>query len=73
MVETKLAPDTIIYSAGICACEKGQQWQQALSLLSDMVETRLEPTAISYNAGRNAGEKGQQWQRGSGPCRCSAA
>jgi len=31
----------ISYSAEISACEKGQKWEQALSLLEDWCETSL--------------------------------
>eukprot|EP00959_Pyramimonas_sp_CCMP1952_P365572 7656432-Pyramimonas_sp.AAC.1 len=37
----------VSYNAGISACEKGAQWQPALSLLSDMRAAKLEPTVIS--------------------------
>ena len=53
----------VSYNAGICACEKGRQWQQALALLSKMRETKLEPDVISYASGASACEKGDQWQR----------
>ena len=53
----------VSYSAGISACEKGRQWQQALSLLIEMWEATLEPNVISYTAGISACEKGDQWQR----------
>ncbi|CAK0872581.1 unnamed protein product, partial [Prorocentrum cordatum] len=33
----------VSYSAGVSACEKGQQWQRALALLSEMWEAKLEP------------------------------
>ena len=36
----------VIYSAGISACEKGEQWQPALALLSEMWEAKLEPNVI---------------------------
>ncbi|CAK0853897.1 unnamed protein product [Prorocentrum cordatum] len=42
---------------------KGEQWQRALALLSEMWEAKLEPDVISYNAGISACEKGEQWQR----------
>ncbi|CAK0825238.1 unnamed protein product [Prorocentrum cordatum] len=35
------------YNAGISACEKGDQWQRALALLSEMWEAKLEPVVIS--------------------------
>ncbi|CAK0800611.1 unnamed protein product [Prorocentrum cordatum] len=64
MREAKLEPNVISYSAGISACEKGDQWQRALALLSEMRDAKLEPNAIfSYNAGMSACEKGEQWQR----------
>ncbi|CAK0809448.1 unnamed protein product [Prorocentrum cordatum] len=63
MWEAKLEPDVISYSAGISACEKGEQWQRALALLSEMWEAKLEPNVISYSAGISACEKGEQWQR----------
>ncbi|CAK0894594.1 unnamed protein product [Prorocentrum cordatum] len=53
------------YSAGISACEKGEQWQPALALLSEMREAKLEPDAISstiYFAGISACEQSGQWQ-----------
>ncbi|CAK0825239.1 unnamed protein product [Prorocentrum cordatum] len=62
MREVKLEPDVISYSAGISACEKGEQWQRALALLSEMREMKLEPNIISYNAGISACEKREQWQ-----------
>ncbi|CAK0873284.1 unnamed protein product [Prorocentrum cordatum] len=52
------------YSAGISACEKGEQWQRALALLREMSEAKLQPDVISYNAGISAcGDNGGQWQR----------
>ncbi|CAK0858315.1 unnamed protein product [Prorocentrum cordatum] len=50
------------YSAGISACENGEQWQLALALLSEMRAAKLEPNDISYSAGISACEKGEQWQ-----------
>ena len=37
----------VSYNAGISACEKGEQWQRALTLLSEMWEAELEPNVIS--------------------------
>ena len=37
----------VSYNGGISACEKGEQWQRALSLLSEMWEAKLEPGVIS--------------------------
>ena len=36
----------VSYNAGISACEKGEQWQRALALLSEMWEAKLEPNVI---------------------------
>ncbi|CAK0797573.1 unnamed protein product, partial [Prorocentrum cordatum] len=36
----------VSYSAGISACEKGEQWQRALALLREMWEAELEPSVI---------------------------
>ena len=52
-------------SAAISACEKGQQWQQALSLLAVMHLTFALPEVIFLftQAVISACEKGQQWQQ----------
>ncbi|CAK0788104.1 unnamed protein product [Prorocentrum cordatum] len=66
MREAKLEPNVIFsYSAGISACEKGEQWQRALALLSEIRKAKLGPVVISlsYNAGISACEKCEQWQR----------
>ncbi|CAK0904775.1 unnamed protein product [Prorocentrum cordatum] len=52
------------YSAGISACERGEQWQRALLLLSEMREAKLEPDVI-HHAGISACEKDGQWQQAS--------
>ncbi|CAK0878225.1 unnamed protein product [Prorocentrum cordatum] len=57
------AQPLVSYGVGISACEKGEQWQMALSLLREMWEAKLEPTVIGYSAGINACQKGEQWQR----------
>ncbi|CAK0852609.1 unnamed protein product, partial [Prorocentrum cordatum] len=59
----KAAAQLISYSVGISACEKGEQWQRALALLSEMKEVKLEPNDFSYSAGVTACEKGGQWQQ----------
>ena len=38
----------VSYNAGISACEKGEQWQRALALLSEMWEVKLEPNVVFY-------------------------
>ncbi|CAE8615408.1 unnamed protein product, partial [Polarella glacialis] len=57
----KVIPNEISYSAAISACEKGGQWQLALSLLSSMPVMKAIPNEISYNAAISACEKGGQW------------
>ncbi|CAK0895326.1 unnamed protein product [Prorocentrum cordatum] len=37
----------LYYSAGISACEKGEQWQPALALLSELREAKLEPDSAT--------------------------
>ncbi|CAK0879656.1 unnamed protein product [Prorocentrum cordatum] len=51
------------YNAGISACAKGEQWQRALALLSEMWEAKLDPDVTSYSAGITACKSGGQWQR----------
>ncbi|CAK0897889.1 unnamed protein product [Prorocentrum cordatum] len=62
------------YNAAISACEKTEQWQRALALLSEMWEAKLEPDVISFNAGISACEKARAGRAssGSGLWRCSA-
>ena len=65
-------PNVISYSAVIIACEKGQQWQQALGLLAVMQQTAVLPNRISYIAVISACEMGLLWQQalGLGPWAC---
>jgi len=37
MWETKLEPYLVIYNVGRSACEKGEQWHQALSMLGEIL------------------------------------
>jgi len=48
------------YSSAISACEKGQQWEQALNLLPEMRRSWLEPNVISYSSAISACEKGRK-------------
>ncbi|CAK0803183.1 unnamed protein product [Prorocentrum cordatum] len=50
------------YSACISACESGEQWQRALTLLGEMWEAKVAPNVISYNALIGASGKSEQWQ-----------
>ncbi|CAK0795975.1 unnamed protein product [Prorocentrum cordatum] len=56
------SPTSSLYSSGISACEKGEQWQRALALLGDIWGAKLVPNVFSYSAGISACEKGGQWQ-----------
>ena len=48
--------------ARIGACEKGGQWQLALSLFQNMSSVKVIPGVISYSAAISACEKSGQWQ-----------
>eukprot|EP00747_Dinoflagellata_sp_TGD_P134740 gnl/TRDRNA2_/TRDRNA2_175367_c3_seq8.p1 gnl/TRDRNA2_/TRDRNA2_175367_c3~~gnl/TRDRNA2_/TRDRNA2_175367_c3_seq8.p1 ORF type:complete len:157 (+),score=10.12 gnl/TRDRNA2_/TRDRNA2_175367_c3_seq8:71-541(+) len=43
------------------ACEKGQQWIAALTMLRQMRQWQVQPNAITHNATISACEKGSQW------------
>ncbi|CAK0841049.1 unnamed protein product [Prorocentrum cordatum] len=62
-LQAKVEPNVFSYSAVVGACGKGEQWQLALALLSEMLQARLETDVISYSAGISACEKGEQWHR----------
>ena len=47
-------PDVISFSAAISACEKGGQWERALSLLEEMGRRGVEPDVVSFNAALDA-------------------
>merc|ERR1711907_889494 len=53
--------DTITYSAAISACERGQQWITATTLLREMQQWHMKLDTITYSAAISACEKGQQW------------
>ncbi|CAK0819864.1 unnamed protein product [Prorocentrum cordatum] len=59
----KVVPDVISYSAATSACGKGGEWQQALSLISQMRLATVKPDGFTYSAGISACETGEQWQR----------
>ncbi|CAJ1384835.1 unnamed protein product [Effrenium voratum] len=48
------------FSIAISACEKCNQWQQAVQLLADMPRY-VRPDAFAFNAAISACEKGEQW------------
>ncbi|CAE8597308.1 unnamed protein product [Polarella glacialis] len=62
MLEGRLEVNVFHCSAAISACEKGGQWQLALSLLRTMPDMRVTPNEVSYSAAISACEKGGQWQ-----------
>ncbi|CAK0858205.1 unnamed protein product [Prorocentrum cordatum] len=57
MVGAEVEPSIIGYNAGISACQKGAQWQQALSLLREAVESELEPDGTPSAAPDPAGAR----------------
>ena len=54
--------DIISFNTAIRACEKGSQWQQALSLMSEARHRHLQVDVICYNAVMAACSEGTQWQ-----------
>ena len=50
MQQTAVLPNVSSYNAAISACEKCQQWQQALGLLEVMQQTDVLPNFISCSA-----------------------
>ena len=53
----------VSYRAGISACEKGGQWQQALWLLGESWKVRLDPEVIIYSGSICVCEQGGKWQQ----------
>ena len=49
-------PSFMSYSAGICACGTGEQWQRALALLSDLLQGDAGTSVSSYSARNGACE-----------------
>ena len=56
-----IAPNVISHNAAISACEKGGQWQHAMSLFEAIIEADRD--VISYSATMNACQRGGQWQQ----------
>ena len=50
------------YNAAISTCEKGGQWELALTLLETMCKKRVWPDTTSYSAAISACEKSKQWE-----------
>ena len=61
--KAKVEPDVISHSAGIRACEKGEERQAALAPLCEKLEVKLEPDVARNSAGSSACEKGEQRQQ----------
>ena len=55
----------MLYNAAISACEKGEQWQQALDLFVAEQSVELLPDVITCNTSI-ACEKREQWQQALG-------
>ena len=54
--------DVITYSATISACEKGQQWITATTLLREMQQRHMKSDAITYSATISACQKCEKWR-----------
>merc|ERR1712151_1120289 len=65
--------DVISFSAAISACEKGGQWERALSLLEEMRDMSVTRNVISFSAAISACEKGGQWERALSVFECLSA
>ncbi|CAK0898954.1 unnamed protein product [Prorocentrum cordatum] len=65
--DAKSEPRAISYSAGISACDKGEQWQRVRALLSEMREVELEPTVSATVLGSTRARRASD---GSGHWRC---
>merc|ERR1712224_883168 len=46
---------------GLSACEKGQQWREALRFLGEITQVWVTANVITFSAAISACEKGQQW------------
>jgi pentatricopeptide repeat protein len=58
-----LLPDLITMNSAISACEKGGQWQKALTLLESMPRLGLQPDVITMSAAILACERGGQREK----------
>ena len=54
---------TIRFNVAMSACERGGQWQRALSLLHDVHEGGVAQHVMSFKVRISACEKGGQWRR----------
>ena len=58
--------DVFHYSAGINACAKGRQWEQALLLLDAMARNGVPPDCVCFNGAISACARGGRWDRALG-------
>lgn len=61
MRQAGLAPNAIIYSTVISACERSDQWQKAVKLLRTMRNDGILPVTVTYNTVISACGKSGQW------------
>ena len=52
-------PDVVSCNAAMSACEKGEQWEEALRLLEELPHRSLMPSVVSCSAAMSACEKGE--------------
>ncbi|CAL1131192.1 unnamed protein product [Cladocopium goreaui] len=55
--------DINAYNAAISACNKGEEWQRALQLLSNLPQAQLLPDVVTFNTASSACGKVSEWQR----------
>lgn len=61
MRDSGLAPNAIVYSTVISACERSDQWQRAVNLLRAMRQDGIIPVTVTYNTVISACGKSGQW------------
>ncbi|CAE7710897.1 unnamed protein product [Symbiodinium sp. CCMP2456] len=61
--ESIFSLSTLCFNAAITACEKGQQWMQALAVLDALTAVRVPADTVSYSGAISACEKCRQWER----------
>eukprot|EP00438_Fugacium_kawagutii_P035107 Skav206858 [mRNA] locus=scaffold1667:277459:282949:- [translate_table: standard] len=61
--EAMVQPDLICFTSAISSCEKGGQWQRALSLLDDLQFLQLQLDVVCFSAIISACQKAGEWQQ----------
>ena len=64
MSEEAVQPNALTFGTAIHLCEKGSQWQEALTLLQHFFEDQninLKLAGATFNAGMKAAKRGGQW------------